>query len=751
MIRVVRGSKLSTAVLPRRPAYEGPIYQLDRSPCLSRSWNGFRTLLEDLEADRGTARVDQILARHQAVAELVLSRAPGGGPPEGEPLGARLSSHLTHNAAIRRPLFDAGARLLVELVEGSGGLLFVSDLRRLDWETTALLKSACRQFADRAPDLEVRFVPEPLSPAELDAHGLFWRTRPEMIARTVMGFEILPGVEVVEVAQGELPGFDDEPWPEPAPEATTPAAVAAIESSFRCFAFTAALRRGLDLLQQNPALTPRQKASVHGIMALCAHNRQFHSEGNRRLADWLQEHLEVALGHEQRADVRCALLYRLTVVLGRRKGELEAASEMADQAVSASRTSGLEPMMAAYQEGWARNIRAYVRMRRQSFDDGVRDLEEAFRALGAADSAPSTDAAWERDTALTRTLVASNIAALANLQGKREKAHHWRRVSYDIKKDAPGFEHHEAYHWLVLYRDYHLPKLGLRQVFEGLRSARAENDVYWLHRVLVMAADLNDRLGRLGSAIRLFRLAYRLRRQVGNHGLLKRTDVRSAAALSRTGDYSTARGLLVEALVDCTDKGIQADVHMAMALVAARAAHVPTTRASIRQAVDLAEESGRPDVRFRILVTAGLALQQLGLPDEARRWYRSASDLREIPRASPLCLSRALLGLLETEAPDAAMTRRCLDLVPAALKHTEGWWDLPRLLHALSRTLAAGFDVAVGERREAMETLVLAACQRRDCSEPLRQLRRVLPITATWLTKSRSRLGDPELERRAAR
>jgi len=762
---------------PGRP--RGPVFHLDRDPGPDRGWNGVRHLLTDVAGSLGRDRVERVLREHRAAASLVVEDlAPAMTPGErraADGLAARLTSHLSHNWAVQRPLFDAWAGILHDLLHGLDAVLLVSDLACLDWETLAACKALYRRFPDSAPGFRFHHDPH-RPPPEPDPDGLLWQTRPGYVAEAALGFQILPGAVTVadaapEPVAPEGPPSDRKGAVEPAdPD------LDAVVRRFRSCAFTAALRRGLELLEHRPDLEPRQAATAHALVALCAHNRQFRTAGNQALADFLERHLVAALETEDRPELRCALLYRLGVTVGRRRGDLEAARIWCDRGADEARELrracergeiGLSPLRVAYQEGWLRNIRAYVRMRLGDLDGGARDLRTAFERLAAArrEAPPASGPearSWSRDVELSHSLLAGNLAALSHLSGDRDGTHRWRAVGHELSRDAPGIERYEASQWIVLCRDFHLPRMALPQALEGLRGARRENDALWLHRLLTVTADLSDRLGRAHTTARLYRHAHRLRRELDDSPLLDRVELRAAAACARTGRFAEARSLLVEAATGRhgarTRSRLQVEIHTGMALLAARADNEATAEVSMEKALEHARTVGDIPLRLRALTAAGLARQLLGHVDAAADLYREAlAVLGSDPGSAALAAEelRALVGLEEIAGPDRERMLRALERLPEALKDAEAWWDLPRLLTALARALAT-HELPAPEPAgrisdvldQPLDLLAQTGSQRRDCVRPLAAVEGVLPGFAERIVQSRSRLGRSILESR---
>lgn len=704
MIRIVRGprSRLHGHFAARS---ESRPEDLSLAPKYSfRAWNGIRHLLDGLRRLDGDERVDTVLATDPAVGSLLLGRPADELPSDVVEDRARVAahpeSHLSHNLVIQRPFFERVAKLLsgwTERSDGTRSTWLVPDLALMDRETLGALRTLLRRHPDEAPDLVVGFDPNQPFPVPDDNTGLTWEQDPELVHKLVFGLLALPDTEAVDL---EPSGPELEPNP---PRASSDEDLAI---AFGSFAFTAVVTTGLEVLAGETRLSDAERAEVHGLVGLAAHNRQFRSAGNRTLARFLQQHFERALALETRPARRSCLAYRLAVTHARRLGELDDGRRYADQAVEEARHPDVEPLRSAHLEAWGRNIRAYVEMRAGNDDAAMEDCKAGYEIVdgqleGHENAAHDPDP-WVREAAYTRSLLADNLAALFQKVGDGEALRRWKAKADRLAHEVPSLRRFEAVTWTRLYRESHRPDLALHHAREGLEAARTEQDGLRELEYRVHVADLLDRLGRTDEALAAFQDARSLRRRLGDPPHFVDLDVPTAGVALRSGRAEVARELLETVWERSSDDlAVRADVAALLGLTAARREppDPDSVETWINRAIETAVASGARDVLLRVATTAGDAARRLGRPGDAYEAYERAleiagtgspSDPAGDPPAPPPAadLLAALVGRLETAPtaePDSQLLQRAVDLLPDALQEAQGWSLLPRLAELFQR------------------------------------------------------------------
>lgn len=454
MLRVGRGSSQDLRAWCARAAREceGPLW-IDGAGQASTSWSGLRSLLAQLAARLPSDVVAAACTRHRPALSFASASVRAGlaaeEQGEREALSARTLSHLSHNIVIQRPLQDDWAALLVELCAAGRFTLLVPELHRLDESTLAVLMWL-RLYPEPLPDAVIGCHNEP-PPQFMDEQGIAWGHPPRDLAQAVARLRrgAAAGIIDVPVTRGpqDIPsglaedrvsawlGEHDElrAWQAleqpPASGAAADALVAALRAAFAGFAFSSVLRLGLALERRGTALAPTDAADVHTMLALAAHNRQFHHGGNDALAHFIARHLEAALLAEARPAQRSALMYRLAVTRGRRQGRHAEAFEWTRRALERALAEEIEAPLAGYLEAWGLNIRAYLRMRTGDAAGAVRDCEAATERIQQAFAdvprlAGSLATLWRRELAVSQVVLHGNLTMLQALRREAGGSEH---------------------------------------------------------------------------------------------------------------------------------------------------------------------------------------------------------------------------------------------------------------------------------------------------------------------------------------
>lgn len=755
MIRILRGPgepRAARSLEVARSAERAVVLPPSRADGLlpDRSWDGVRRLLAGLAELDGAQAVEAVLRRHRPAAALLLPRL-GGGLDAAEARAVRLkaareTSHLSHNLLVQRPLFEAWARLLAELLAAT--TVVIPDLAGLDRETLAALRTLARRHPGELPDLVVG-LDDRLTRPPLDADGLLWRTPPEDLLEVVLGFQTLQGTVTEEpradgAASGGAPGAEktslDPRWEDgdeafarerllgkgrsmPLEAVAVERVVRALISSFERYSFTTTLRLGRALLGSGVALEPSTRARVHGLVALAAHNRQFRTLGNRALAETLERYLLEAWAGESDPARRSAVAYRLAVTTGRRKKDAGACLLWSERAVEEARRGDLDPDLTAHLEAWGRNIRAYGLLRDGRPGEGVEECEAAFELLDArlreessgeeapVEAAAGAPDALVREMAFTHALVADNLAALAEIRGDRRAFLEWKRRAESPMAGFPGLLRFEGTTWIRFHRQAHRLDRALPRALEALEAARREQDAPRLYRYTVQAADLLDRSGRSEEALMHFCRARELRGRMGDPAFLRPVVAAHAGAALRAGRPEEARYLLLDELRErssgegdaAASPAATAELRGALALATAAAGDEGGAEEEANRAIAAAVASGSRDVLLRVAVTVGEANLRLGRKGEAREAFRRALEIagagdEPVP---PADLLAARLGLREAGGHPDGGVEATLELLEPALDDAATWALLPRLAAWVE------LEGSGGEEERALLTRVL--------------------------------------------
>ena len=715
-----------------------------------RFWSSFRYLIPQLRRRFGDDRIEAALARHRVIAAFVLGHLRGELSDEQrselDELGAEMTSHLTHNWFIDRPVLQGLAAVLGELSALEKYTIFIPNLCHVEPTTYALYLTVHRLSPDTAPDLVVGHVPG-YANENIDQHGIRWGYGQEQIREILEVFETLPAT-VTRQADASAAGGDELPPPEldrwdddldgrafellerpPLDDDAIDTVIEAASRAFEVFGRETLLQLGLDLLESVPDLDLDRAILVHELIALTAHNRQFGSEaGDERFSDFLEYHFRRSLDHEKKPDLRLALMYRMAVTLGRRRKQGKPAFEFADRAVVESRQADLPRELRIYQEIWARNIRSYLYMRQGELQKAFEDSEAALALADELVASPNAGRDWR----FTRTVLADNNEIL-NLRAGNEAglafriSDNFKRLQQDPESFGGRFS---APGWIDFYRKKLRIDLAIRAARFGLEDA-GNDYIHFRWYFLVQLGDLEYRRGDCAAALKYFEEAESLRQRLVP--IRQGASLALALAAMRTGDLDQAARSFQRAL-DHPDNDLpaaQAEILGWLARVAAGRGDADGAEKHMNRAIGLASEEGVRDTMLAVARTAGSVAEQLEQPEEAARAYCQGLEIAEVEGELPPPsgdVAGLLVGLAACGGGDPDLVERALELAPAALREdAEAWWDLPRLLPWVQALVSNHPTAATNGSQEFIGQVFTAASQRPDCAAAAQELAAVLP------------------------
>lgn len=687
------------------------------------SFGALRRVFVELRARAGDALAEAVLARHAPAAALLLpgrvARLKADERRAHEALQARPTSHLTHNFVVQTPTFEAYAALLHDwLTEAAARApltLVVPDLSQLGWEDGALLKAVYRRRDPRLPELVLGFDPEADTSAGPD--GVIWSMtawKTLSLALDMQALQERPPL-VLDDDGGDGGTLETQAAPltsdaddleaaaradlaravDPLPDDVAARALVALRAAFAAFGFTSVLELGQALLRRGARWSPNETADVHALVALAAHDRQFVSDSNLALAALIQEHLEAALALETRPEERAALLYRLAVVHGRRRRDAAPALACTEQALAACRDARLTPLAAAYQETWARNVRALALVQARRLDDARAETLRGFELIdGLVADLPALDpsrepGALERDLRATHSLLAFNTRTLLDwLGGDAAVSAAWLARSQAAVRELPGLARFEALHWTDQHRRLGRPDLALRMALRGLEASRAAGDALRAYQHGLQAAELAALTGDAPTVCRLARDVQTLRARCGL-APLSGLDLLAALACARAGLHDEAAHRLARALESPAHAtpDLRAPLLARLALVEGARAHASRAQALLEEALPLARASGERDTLLRVAAAAGRHLLRFGPRAQAERTLLDALGIADAPGTAPPPPGEVLA--VTADLYDCGLARpellaRALQAGLLALEDADALHEMARLVERLN-------------------------------------------------------------------
>ncbi len=753
MIRIIRGSKdaVRNRCLEIYHATEQGVW-LEELPGRRRYWSSFRTLLPFFRDRLGATEVEDCLSRRKTVSALILGRLREQLSPtehsELSQLGARLTSHLSHNWSVDRPVLNGLADTLGELSGKQPSVWIVPDLCAPDPTTLPLFLAVRFRSLQQSPGLVVGVVSD--GEAEtVDEQGLVWGYSSERQENLLLRLTSVEGSLEHETVDGwrqnapaprpTLDVLDDDldgnAWNLLAGSSSFSGVdedrvVLAIERCFQAFGRDVALQLGLALLGKRLTVSEDHRLLVAKVLSLCAHNWQFESsQGSERLTAFIETHLRDALARERDLESRLALLYRLAVTLGRRKKDFSAAQSVCDQAVAECQGAELPRRKKIYQEIWARNIRAYVHVKRQDYERAFLDSDACVELATELTTPIEASTIDER---FTRTTVVDNNATLCKFAGREGEL--FARVEKNmvlLEEDPPSFgARFSAGGWMALYRRKYKLRQAIRAATYGLDdSGGTYRDFRWYY--LSQLADLHFKRGDAARAFELLEetKAFRPHLRFVQH----RAFLAPALAALRAGQLDGAERELSSCLLhrEAEIPSVRAEILSALAIVHAERGDEEAAERAIERAIDSSLEEGNRDNMMRVAWAAAEIASRLGRESEALASHAQVLELAEIEgeATAPLGLRVCShVALAQNGHPQTATLEPALRLLPnALLDDSDAWWALPKLVERLGSIEEADLARLAAAEPQGLEILLHAAEERDDCRDGLERLWARLP------------------------
>jgi tetratricopeptide (TPR) repeat protein len=731
---------------------------IEEAGALRRYWSGFRQMLPQLRAHLGDQAVEEAISRNRVVAALILGHLRSELTAEErlqlEQLKPRMSSHLSHNWVLDRPVVHGLAAILRDLYKQAQFEVFIPDLHLVDHTTFSLYLMLHRWSPETAPNLYIG-SPNDLAEQGIDKDGVMGEYAHERVRSTLETLQAISTRRDHDLSSCLHPSETPEKQ-RPVPlsldlldddidgraveilasttalnEEEVEAVMDGIQRAFETFSREIPLRLTMELFKKEPPLTRRQAATLHGIAGLTAHNWQFASElGNQRLVQFLEYHFREALELEDDQVLRLCQLYRLAVTLGRRKKDMEGSLKIANLAVREAQEASISQEQKLYQEIWARNIRAYVHMRRGCMAEAFEDSETS---LSLAEQLATPLEKASRDVRFTRTVVADNNQVLCGIAGEHLKLEERTRKNFDLLEQDPETfgGRFAAPPWIAHYRRKHRLDLAIKAAQYGLNDAGIEYPGFRCY-FFSQLGDLNYRRGDAVAARLYFDQAEPLRRDL--RGVQDQPFLSRSVAAFRAGDFAGSQKELRKALdhPHSNSPAYRAEILAMLALVSAHCGSASEAEDAINQAIDLALEEGVRDSLVRIARFAGAVSQRLGRTADAEEAYTRGLAIADVEgEGTPPSgdLFAILVGLAECQGQgqDPNLILRALQLAPKALEEdSDTWWELPRLISLLS-SLNGHADLILNGSNPSLGHVITAASQRGDCASGLGKLVTMVP------------------------
>ncbi|MFT5822544.1 MAG: tetratricopeptide (TPR) repeat protein [Crocinitomix sp.] len=714
-----------------------------------------RLMLPQLRKLIGDTEVDELLKKYKLVTSLffpnLIPFLDAHEKLEQSIISARLSSNITHNRIAKATINETCVSFIMDAFKNDAIKIVIPEVRHLDVGSIDVLKRLLKQYPTSAPDIVLGFNPDWGNETIDRENGLIWYSSVDALINIqafVYSFQAI-AAKVDEVNSSSI-AFESEPLEnklDKIDDAITLQAYAllnsdrsidnlennalimnAIWSSFKLFDFTMALRLALPFMEKSPEISRKDKGEMYHIIGLSAHNRQFFSQGNENLGEFLERTFRSSLKYEENPENRIGAIYRLIVTLSRRLNRHEEAFEFFNFAISELDTNTFDPAHHAVLKAWVFNINSFVLMRSARIDDAIKYHEDAFNLLQGITSDIEH---LNKEIRFTRAVLAENLTTLSSLTNDRPRMEYWCKIEESYSKEWPGLSAVPFAEWQSFYYKGFELKKALENAQKGVLKS-AGNFEYILEYFFTMSlADINIRLGNYEDALTYFNKSLLFQAQIA-YDFTTAITLRIGVALSMIGVNK-----FNEALVFTKEMALEyengspfdlIEIRIVQAFTYAHLKEYEKAEETINLAIDMAVEAGNFDILINTACKAGDLCQLMGRNEDAADAYSQALEIIESQSdaTSASNIIAVNLGLYETNRTEIEPLALVVKNFPPALKVNYAIWaDLDRFLKCyLEVTEKAGARLFESCESELVTVLKVAG-QHEDCKKNMAILKKM--------------------------
>ena len=764
MIRVVRGHRKQLDNYFSKSLKDGNRLLLAKAEGTTSNWEPLCYLLNQISEQVGPQAIDDVLAEDLAAASFAyedrIALLTDRERSKRHYYGARYSSHLSHNWYIHRPLFQAWAKLLyraLTLPEVSGKILIVPNSQDMIGPINAILKTISRLYRHAKSDFTIVIGFEINTPPPThDQNGINWNlgsANPRFSGGLLQVADFVENApectenepnslnlyrNEVSQASSEHTAYQTLNSSKSLNNQQVEQIINAMTMAYQGLGFQNTLELGLKLLEFKTALNRMQKANVHGLIGLAAHNRQF-SATDQRLHEFLLYHFTQAYKYEVDPGIRSALCYRIAVTRGRRMKQPKDGLKWAEKALVEAKSKKLSETEQVYYHNWGINIKAYLLMMTRQLEVAYETGESVFNTvhqhfnelLETPNSEQNADATlWQREFFATVQVLRRNMFALCYYTAKLPEFRYWLDKMEETTPSSPEVRRATYVEWAEYYSALLQPTKVLTAVETGFGHLEQEPESELFLDYSKHAITANYQVGNLTEShdhLNKYRGALD---DIAMPWYFEFDLIKYAPIYFRHGN-----DLSLKNVVDLSEERINADKDdpvkcveylLIQGQVYAKQQEKDSAEKLINDAINIAVEHGERNLMMRVARVAGSCSDILASPGDALQAYRQSLELSQheadIP-PWPEELFLTLIAIQAKEGPSIEHMEMALGVLPAALEQMEPWWELSSMLQLLVR-LAKSDQNSYHEmtNRQSLQAVVEAARQRDDCANHLEQL-----------------------------
>lgn len=709
---------------------------------------GVRTLVNYLKEQFDEHEIQQILHENKAISCFIF--------PELEQLfseqerkeylfyQARFESRLN----VPYGLFEMVGRLVSRLIDGHSFSIIIPDITLIDSESLRVFENYYRHHPESKNDLLLGFATDIIDTP--DNNGIIWKRSQGDVQYIVGGFCQYSNSEVIDLKnikpeKGNTGGVENKnrflsqeeglynllSTGGKLDDKQVRQAIELLNAFYGRYSFRAVILTGSKLLSTQTNLDPVLKSYVHGLIGSAANFYQFSHHSNPPFDDYLTFHFEQALLHEDRPEMRTALLYRVTFTYAERKSDLENAAKWAEQFVKEASALTVSKKQRDYHLAWAYNVIGHVYAHTDRFELCARDADKAYTLLndGIMKMEKEEDPTfnyWLNDYKLSIFNLSIHQVYTGDEINEYEYSRQWYKKMASIMEFMPRIMLFDTFHWVDFHRNKFALHDALRSAEEGIEDAK----LYKHGQIYVYtfcAADFNYRIGNASRALALFKKAEEIRPYYNDllyiysipwftGNCYMKLDLYDEAEAAFTGDLSKKNSPEYNITLRCK-----------LALIAAKKNNKKEFEQRVNIAIDAAIENGEQNLLIKVASTAAYSLHLLKDKTQSVEALEKALEVASSPVEGSSLNEAYLFEMhfyhLLIHGYEEDVFLNAIRLMRVALNDIETWWHLPQfknyvmifeksnspyLNNATIKTQLGVFAAAFAERREpvALEAVI---------------------------------------------
>lgn len=566
--------------------------------------------------------------------------------------GAQLESNVTHTRVAEAKTINILADIIYELTKNEGFKIVIPNFCFLDEGSLHIIKRLYQRPLEELPDLVIGYD-DSLKVKYNDETGVYWfyslnKTDSQAFyyvfeekADKILKLEeevsnVDYTIQDVESSLDsldraiELQGYKLVKENKTFNSKEINIVYNAICKCFNLFNFPRALELAQDAIAKNIQFSDIQKAEIHTIIGVAAHNLHFFSQGNIKLADYILSNYMIAIQFENDSARRICLFYRIVVVMARRKGEIENSVPYLNKAYEELENNNFKSDNArASVYSWICNIHSFVLMRQGDAVKGIKVHEDAFYVLKAT----KNQGHLAFDLNFSQGVLAENLCTLNAIAGDYEKAKFWYATEEEIIKDwdyvsITSFAEWQSYYFRTLQIDK-----ALEQAKKGVVATKEKYNYILEYFFTMSLGDLNYRLGNAAETIKHYERALEFESKIDlqytSELSLRKGKLVAMLQLEHYKDFIAYANELITTYKDKESTYNICSLYALKSIAYAKLNEEENANTEINTAIELAISKGEQNVLFHVATQAGHTNLALGKKEEAFGAFNQALEIGE--------------------------------------------------------------------------------------------------------------------------